>query len=317
MPIRARKPEIVAVGGLVDWMIAELNEDYEVHDLARAPDRDKALADAAAASAAVTVGTVGIDAATVERLPQLKLVACFGIGYDRVDLRALRKRRIHLTNTPGVVERCVADLALGHVLALTRRIALADRLVRQGLWPKTEIGLTTRVSGRRVGILGLGRIGVQVARRAAAFDMPVGYHNRNPRADLAYRYFPSLVHLAEWADYLVVACPGGRDTHHLVDDEVIAALGPDGALINIARGPIVDEKALLRALQRGKLGGAGLDVFEDEPAIAPGLLALDNVVLTPHIAGSTRETWREAFDLTRENLTAFFARKELPTPVAF
>lgn len=315
MASKASRQEIVAIGGFPDWMMAELNEEYTVHDLGRAADRAAALRSAAPAAVAVT--TAGIDAATVEALPALKLVASFGIGYDRVDLKALARRDIRLTNTPGVVERCVADLAFGLLLSLTRRIALADRLMRKGLWPKAEIGLTTRVCGRRVGILGLGNIGVQIAKRAAAFDMPVGYHNRKQRSDVPYQYFPSLVHLAEWADYLVVACPGGKGTHHLVDDEVIGALGPDGALINIARGPIVDEKVLLRALQKGHLGGAGLDVFEDEPSVPSAFLQLDNVVLTPHIAGSTRETWREAFDLMRDNVAAFLAGKPLLTPVGF
>ncbi|MSP88150.1 MAG: 2-hydroxyacid dehydrogenase [Alphaproteobacteria bacterium] len=317
MTPKSDKNEIIAIGGLPDWMVAELRDDYVVHDLERATDRDAALRAAATSGAAVTGGNTGIDAATVAALPALKLVASFGVGYDRVDLKALSQRGIALTNTAGVVERCVADMALGLMLSLTRRIALADRLMRKGLWPTAEIGLTTRVTGRRVGILGLGRIGVQVAKRAVAFDMPVGYHNRKQRSDMPYQYFPSLVHLAEWADYLIVACPGGGNTHHLVDDEVIGALGPDGVLINIARGPIVDEKVLLRALQKGHLGGAGLDVFENEPAVPSAFLQLDNVVLTPHKAGSTRETWREAFELMRENVTAMFEGRALRTPVKF
>jgi lactate dehydrogenase-like 2-hydroxyacid dehydrogenase len=311
------KHEIVAIAGLPDWMIADLAESFVVRKFDPASDDRAVLHAAASATAAVTGGNTGIDAATVAALPALKLVASFGIGYDRVDLKALAQRGIQLTNTPGVVERCVADLALGLMLSLTRRIALADRLMRKGLWPKAEIGLTARVCGRRVGILGLGGIGTQIAKRATAFDMPIGYHNRKPRTDVPYRYFPSLVHLAEWADYLVVACPGGKDTHHLVDDEVIGLLGPDGALINIARGPIVDEKALLRALRKGHLGGAGLDVFEGEPSVPEAFAQLDNVVLTPHIAGSTRETWRAAFELMKENVTAFLAGKPLLTPVKF
>jgi len=308
--------ELVAVGGLPDWMMAELRAAYRVHDLAGG-DRSAALTAASGAGAAVTVGTVGIDAETIDRLPQLKLVSCFGLGYDKVDLAALKRRGIALTNTIGVVERCVADHAIGLMIALMRRIALADRLMRAGLWPKKEVGLTKRVCGRRIGILGLGRIGVEIAKRAAGFDMPIGYYNRNQRADLPFRYFPSLVHLAEWADCLIVACPGGAATRHLVDDEAIEALGPDGVLVNIARGTIIDEAALIRALVKGKLGAAALDVFEDEPKVPPELARLDNVVLTPHVAGGTQETWREAFDLMCDNVAAFYVGEKLLTPVDF
>ena len=308
-------PEIIVIGGLADWMLAELRAQYRVHDLTGAADRVAVLAQGKQATAAITTGAVGIDADTVRQLPRLGLVACFGVGYDRVDLSALSQRGIRLTNTPGVVATCVADHAIGLLIALVRRIAQADRLAHAGIWGKQMIGLTARVSGQRLGILGLGDIGQRIAQRAAGFDMPIGYHNRSRRPELAHVYFGSLLDLARWADCLVVACPGGAATRHLVDAAVLEALGPQGVLVNIARGSVVDETALVAALTAGRLGGAALDVFENEPGIPPALAGLDNVVLTPHIAGSTRETWREAFDLMRANLAAFLAHRPLPTPV--
>ena len=308
-------PEIIVIGGLADWMLAELRAQYRVHDLTGAADHVAVLAQGKQATAAITTGAVGIDADTVRQLPRLGLVACFGVGYDRVDLSALSQRGIRLTNTPGVVATCVADHAIGLLIALVRRIAQADRLAHAGIWGKQMIGLTARVSGQRLGILGLGDIGQRIAQRAAGFDMPIGYHNRSRRPELAHVYFGSPLELARWADCLVVACPGGAATRHLVDAAVLEALGPQGVLVNIARGSVVDETALVAALTAGRLGGAALDVFENEPGIPPALAGLDNVVLTPHIAGSTRETWREAFDLMRANLAAFLAHRPLPTPV--
>jgi lactate dehydrogenase-like 2-hydroxyacid dehydrogenase len=243
------------------------------------------------------------------------MLASFGVGYDKVDRGALAQRGVRLSNTPGVVATCVADHAMGLLIALVRRIAHADRLAHAGVWGKQAIGLTTRVSGKRLGILGLGDIGVRVAQRAAGFDMPIGYHNRHQRPEQAHGYFPSAVELAHWADYLVVACPGGPATRHLVNAAVLEALGPYGVLINVARGSVVDESALVAALAAGRLGGAALDVFDKEPGIPAALTAMDNVVLTPHIAGSTRETWRETFDLMCANLAAYLAGQPLPTPV--
>ncbi len=305
------------IGGLTDWMLAELQTQYRVHDLAAATATDRAalLAQASNATAAFTTGTIGIDADTVRQLPRLGMVASFGVGYDLVDRVALARRGIQLSNTPGVVATCVADHAMGLLIALVRRIAHADRLAHAGVWGKKAIGLTTRVSGKRLGILGLGDIGNRVAQRAAGFDMPIGYHNRQRRADVAHAYFASPVALAHWADCLVVACPGGAATRHLVDAAILEALGPHGVLVNIARGSVVDEVALVAALATGRLGGAALDVFENEPGIPAALAGLDNVVLTPHIGGSTLETWREAFDLTCANLAAFLAGEPLPTPV--
>lgn len=315
MDVPDTRSELVAIGGLAAWMLAELGLSYRVFDLAGAPDRAAMLGQCAQATVAVTTGTTGIDADTIARLPRLGLVACFGVGYDRVDRAALAERRIALTNTPGVVATCVADHAMGLLIALVRRIAHADRLAHAGIWGKQAIGLTTRVSGKRLGILGLGEIGLRIVQRAAGFEMPIGYHNRRLRPEQPHVYFDSPLELARWADCLVLACPGGADTRHLVDAAVLDALGPHGVLVNIARGSVVDEAALIDALQAGRLGAAALDVFENEPGIPPALAALDNVVLTPHLGGSTQETWRDAFDLMHANVAAFLAGRALPTPV--
>jgi lactate dehydrogenase-like 2-hydroxyacid dehydrogenase len=314
-----KRPELVVIGGLADWMMLELRALYRVHDLegvSGGTERARLLDQATGAVAAITTGLVGIDAETVRQLPGLRLVACFGVGYDRVDRPALSARAIHLCNTPGVVSTCVADHAMGLLIALMRHIPQADRLAHAGIWGKKTIGLTRRVSGLRLGILGLGDIGQAVARRATGFDMPIGYHNRQRRPDLGYEYFESPLELAHWSDCLLVACAGGAATRHLVNQAVLDALGPQGVLVNIARGSVVDENALVSTLVAGRLGGAALDVFEAEPSIPAALLGMDRVVLTPHIAGSTQETWREAFDLVLANLAAFLAGRPLLTPVA-
>ncbi|WZB76175.1 2-hydroxyacid dehydrogenase [Achromobacter insuavis] len=213
-----------------------------------------------------------------------------------------------VTNTPGVLDACVADTALALMLAASRRIAEADRFVRAGRWPQEGFGLGTRMSGKRCGIVGLGNIGLQIARRAEAFDMPILYTNRKPRPDAPahYRYCPSVTALAAECDFLVLAVPGGGATRHLVDAEVLKALGPQGWLINIARGTVVDEAALVEALQAGRIAGAGLDVFEHEPATPAALNAMDNVVMLPHIASGTHETRRAMADLMLANLDGWF-----------
>ena len=307
--------EVVVVGAVRPVLVDALKARYRVHDLADAADRAAGLAEAARATAAVTNGGAGIDAATVTALPALKLVASFGVGIDKVDRAALAARQIALTNTPGGTDHCVADHAIGLMLAVARRIADGDRFVRDGAWLKQRYGLMHRVTGRKLGVLGLGGIGMQVARRAAGFDMPVGYHNRRKRADVPHRYFDSVLELARWADMLVVACPGGAETRHMVNAEVLDALGPAGIVVNIARGSVVDEAALAAALAAGRIAGAGLDVFETEPCHPTALTGFDNAVLTPHIAGSTEETWADCEAMVLENLRRFFAGEALLSAV--
>jgi len=262
-------------------------------------------------------GGNGIDAATMDAAPDLEMVSLVVVGYDRVDLNHARARGIKVTNTPDVLTDDVADLAIGLMIAVARRLPAQDLYVRQRRWVRDGLPpLTRRASGRKIGILGLGRIGQAIAARAGPFASEIGYFSRQPRSEGAdYRYFDDVVSLAQWADTLIVAVSGGPATAGLVDKKVIEALGPDGILINIARGSVVDEPELVAALQDGRLGAAGLDVFADEPNVPEALLGLDNVVLIPHQGSATVETRKAMADLALANLDAFFAGKPLITPV--
>lgn len=264
----------------------------------------------------VTSARHGCTADLIAALPALEAIVSFGVGYDAIDVNAAHARGIQVSNTPDVLNDCVADLAFGLLLDAARGIAHGDRFVRAGRWPDGGFPLTTRVSGKTLGILGLGRIGEKIARRAAGFDMAIAYHNRRPRAGAPWRYEPSLTALADWADFLVVACVGGPETAGLVSREVIDALGPKGILVNVARGSVVDEDALVAALADGRLGGAGLDVFRDEPDVPPALWSMDNVVLAPHMASGTHETRAAMSALVLENLEAFLAHGKVVTPVS-
>ena len=262
------------------------------HDLTYEPDptrRGEAVAAHAARGRIVlTNGATGLTAGEIAALPALELVCTLGAGYENVAIDAARARGIVVATGAGTNEDCVADHALGLLIAAVRGIGRLDAQCRAGVW-RDHIPLPPQLSGRRLGILGLGAIGHKIARRAAAFDLAIGYHNRRPVPDVAHRHFDRLVALAEWADFLVVATPGGAGTKHLVDATVIEALGPQGVLVNIARGSVVDTAALAAALRAGRLAGAGLDVYESEPRPPEALLGLDNVILTPHIAGWSPE----------------------------
>ncbi len=237
-----------------------------------------------------TNGKVPIEGDLLDRLPDLAIVSCLGAGTDGLDMDALARRGVAVTTTASVLAADVADVAIGLVIALARDFRCADRFVRDGRWQAGRHRLGTALSGARLGILGLGTIGSAAAARAEAFGMEIGYHNRAPREDAAARYFPSLVGLAEWCRFLVVCCTGGSGTRKIIDTEVLGALGPRGWLVNVARGSVVDEGALVAALEGGRIAGAGLDVFASEPAPDRGLLALDNVILLPHIGSATAET---------------------------
>lgn len=251
----------------------------------------------------------------LDLLPALGMIAVTGAGWDRIDVAAARARGIQICNAPGTTDRCVADMAIGLLLAAARRIVVNDRFVREGRWLKGRSPLTRRASGRRLGIYGLGGIGLQVAQRAVGFDMEVHYHNRRERPDVPYRYHASLVALADAVDDLIVSCPATAETSGSVDAEVLAALGSDGVLVNVARGSVVDEPALIRALEGGTIKAAGLDVFPNEPEVTPALLALDNVVLSPHTAGSTQGTWDEVVLAVLDNIETFLATGRVRTPI--
>ena len=267
-------------------------------------------------TAAIT-GMNGVDAATIDATPDLEMIALTVVGYDKVDLAHARAKGITITNTPDVLTDDVADLAIGLMIAVARRLPAQDMYVRQGRWEKEGTPpLSRRASGRRIGVLGLGRIGQAIAARAKPFASEIAYFSRHPREEGAdYRYADSPVALAQWADVLIVAVAGGSETAGLVDRQVIEAVGPEGTLINIARGSVVDEPAMIAALVDGRLGAAGLDVFAHEPHVPEALRSLPNVVLIPHQGSATRETRAAMGQLALDNLAAFFAGKPLLTPI--
>lgn len=265
--------------------------------------------------AIATRGRLKVDEALMARLPALEIIANFGVGYDSVDAQAAARRGVVVTHTPDVLNEEVADLTLGLLLATVRDLPRADRFVREGKWLKGAFPLSATLRARTVGIVGMGRIGKAIARRIEAFGLPIAYHTRTPQPDLPYRHYADLVALARDVDILILILPGGPATDRLVDAEVLAALGPDGILINVARGTVVDEAALVEALKSGTILAAGLDVFRDEPRVPEALLALDNVVLLPHVGSATRHTRAAMGQLVVDNLLSWFDGKGALTPV--
>jgi len=307
---------LLQLGRLLPSLEARLKATYDLHFLADERDPQAFLA----ARGGEFVGLVtsagqGLSAALLDQLPALRVVSSFGVGLDKLDLAAAAQRGIAVGYTPDVLNDCVADLAFALMLDIARRTPEADRYVRAGRWTvpgaASSFPLGRRVSGAKLGIVGFGRIGRTIARRAEGFEMDVRYHTRRPVADAPQRHEPQLLGLARWADYLVLITAGGAGTKHLVDAAVLDALGPDGFLINVARGSVVDETALVRALAEGRIAGAGLDVFENEPQVPEALWSLDNVVLVPHIASATRETREAMGQRVFDNLHAFFAGRPL------
>jgi lactate dehydrogenase-like 2-hydroxyacid dehydrogenase len=267
-------------------------------------------------TAIVVAGPPGVDADLMQALPGLGAVVLLTDGYDDVDVDTARRLGIGVSHVPNVYDDAVAETAIGLMLATMRRLCAADRYVRAGRWRTDEnhYPATGQVSGSRVGILGLGRIGSAIAARLVAFNCAIAYHNRRPVPDSPYRYVASAVELAASVDVLVVATTGGSETEKLVNRAVLEALGPNGYLINIARGSVVDEQALVQMLVDGRLAGAGLDVFAHEPHVPPELCTLDNVVL-PHVGGNTRQAWAAAIALALQNLDEYLSRGTLTTPV--
>ena len=257
----------------------------------------------------------GIDGATIARLPKLKVISHFGVGYDTVDVDAAKARGIAVTNTPDVLTEEVADLAMALLLATVRRVPQGDRYVREGKWLKGAMALTESLQGKTLGIIGIGRIGRAIARRAEAFGMKIAYQGPNRKSDVSWPYHASPVELAKATGMLMIACPGGEATRGLVSRAVIDAVGPKGFIVNIARGSVVDEPALIEALQQNRIAGAGLDVFADEPRVPEAFMAMENVVLQPHVASATHQTRKAMGQLVIDNLAAHFAGKKLLTPV--
>ncbi len=302
------KLEVLNAGRVPPALEARLAETYTLTSLAAQPDRAAFLtAHGGEFDALVTSAAIGADAALIEACPKLRVISNFGVGLDKVDVATAQRRGIAVGYTPDVLNDCVADIAFGLLLDVARSISSADRFVRRGAWPGGAFPLARKVSGARLGLVGMGRIGRTIAQRSVGFEMHVRYHSRRPVADVAWAHEASLIELARWADYLVVITAGGPETRHLIDTAVLDALGPDGFLINVARGSVVDEAALVHALAEKRIAGAGLDVFDNEPHVPAELMALDNVVLLPHIASATRETRQAMADRVFDNLQSFFA----------
>lgn len=311
------KPDILLTGTYPDWDMVDLEARYTVHKLWEASDRASFIAEHGDSIQAIaTRGELGASAELMQKLPSLRIVSCYGVGTDAIDLAYARAHNIRVTNTPDVLNDDVADLAIGLLLATARRMPFGETLVRNGNWGKIPMPLVTRISGKKFGIVGMGRIGQAIARRARGFDLEIGYHTRSPKPELDQRYFADLLELARWAEFLVVIVPGGDGTRNLIDGRVLEALGPEGILVNVSRGSTVDENALLAALETKQIKGAGLDVFWNEPAIDSRFAALDNVVLQPHHGSGTVETRKAMGQLVRDNLAAHFAGQPLLTPVA-
>ncbi|MBB3132866.1 D-3-phosphoglycerate dehydrogenase [Rhizobium pisi] len=308
--------EILMAGAYPEWDMVDLEANYRVHRLWEAADRQELISKVGGDIRAIaTRGELGASADLMKRLPKLEIVSCYGVGTDAIDLSYARANGIRVTNTPDVLTEDVADIAIGLLLATARQIPQGDVFVRTGQWGNVAMPLVTRVSGKKVGIVGMGRIGKAIARRAAAFGCDISYFTRNEHKDVAYAYQPDLIKLADWADFLVVIVPGGAATTKIINAPVLDALGPNGILINVSRGTTVDEEALIAALQDRTIQAAGLDVFLNEPRIDARFLALENVVLQPHHGSGTVETRKAMGQLVRDNLAAHFAGGPLPTPV--
>jgi lactate dehydrogenase-like 2-hydroxyacid dehydrogenase len=254
-----------------------------------------------------------VDRKLLAMFPNVKMISIFGVGYDGIDVAAVQERGIQVTHTPDVLTDDVADLAMGLILSMGRRIPQSDKFVRNGDWVSEPFTMTHKVTGTRLGVVGLGRIGQAIAKRAAAFDMTIAYTGRRAKTNAPFRYYPSATELAANSDYLVVAVPGGDDTKNMINAQVLKALGPKGIVVNIARGSVIDQTALIQALKDKSIAGAGLDVFWDEPNIDPQFFKLHNVVLTPHNGSNTHETRRAMADLALANLKAFFDERPLLT----
>lgn len=310
------KPQVLQIGPLTERFNRELAARYAVTPLWLQADPQVFLREQGGQfELLATSARFGCSAEQLGCLPNLKAICSFGVGYDAIAVNLARDRGIPISTTPDVLNDCVADLAMGLIIDSARRMSESDRFLRAGNWVDGAFPLGRKVSGKRLGIVGLGRIGEAVVQRASGFEMAVRYYNRKPLDRSPYEYEPQLIELARWADFLVLTCPGGAATHHLIDRAVLEALGPEGILVNVARGSVVDQTALIAALQSGALGAAGLDVYEAEPQVPAALRELDNVVLLPHIGSASEKTRLQMEQLMLANLQAFVERGELLTPL--
>lgn len=311
------KPAVLSLGVFPPATMSRLEDLFELHHYTPYPLPEGTLSPDVAARirGLATEANRGATRGLIAMLPKLEIISCFGAGVDGIDLAAAREREIPVTNTPGVMAEECADLAIGMMLASARQIVYADYHVRGGGWLRGPIPLGRSIGGKTVGVVGLGGVGRAVADRAQAFRTTVLWSGPLPKPDAPYEYVADLVEMARRSDFLMVACKGGEETRGLISATVIDALGPQGTLINIARGSVVDEQALIERLRDGRLGFAALDVFQSEPRVAPALLELPNVLVQPHQGSATVETRTAIGQLMIDNLTAHFAGRKLPTPV--
>jgi lactate dehydrogenase-like 2-hydroxyacid dehydrogenase len=309
------KPSLLILIPLRDASRASIEAAFDVIYAPDATQRAAAIAaHGEAIRAVLTNGTNGLTAAEIDRMPQLGFVSVLGAGYENLALDYARSRGIALANGAGTNDDCVADHAFALLLAVVRDVPRLDRATREGVW-RDALPMSPNVSGKRLGIVGLGNIGAKIARRGAGFDMEIGYHNRKPREGSALRYFDTVEGLAQWCDFLLVATPGGASTHHLIGTRVLEALGANGFVVNVSRGSVVDTAALAQALSAGTIAGAGLDVYESEPQPPEALLTLRNVLLTPHVAGRSPEALAASVDNFLTNAKRHFAGEAVLTPI--
>ncbi|MGN6578462.1 MAG: 2-hydroxyacid dehydrogenase [Bordetella sp.] len=309
------KPELLVLVPVKDEYREMIARHFDIHHVPCVRDQTpERLAEYADVRAVLTNGTVGCRAELLEVLPKVELICALGAGYENIDLTAARRRGIAVGNGAGTNDSCVADHAMGLLLAAVRGLVFLDAHTRAGGW-RDALPAPPNFSGKRLGILGMGTIGRKIARRALGFELEIGYHNRRRIEDEPYAYFDSAQALAAWSDYLVVVTPGGAATHHLVDADVLKALGPGGFVVNVARGSVVDTAALATALEQGGIAGAGLDVYEGEPELPEALRNLHNVVLTPHLAGTSPEAAQASYQRFVDNATRHFSGQALVSAV--
>lgn len=311
------KPEILVLGKLMPYVMKGLEERYTLHRAYEAQDRESYLAEVGPRIRGLVTSTFhGLTADDIDACPNLEIISSFGVGTDSLAVGHASNRHIPVCNTPEVLNDDVANMAVALVLATTRNLVANDRYVREGRWAKEgDPPLSRGLAGQKVGIVGMGRIGSSIAHKLGVFGCRIAYHTRTPRTDVPHEHYPDLIALASDSFVLVLIVPGGADTQGMIGREVLDALGPQGILVNVARGSVVDEPELVAALQEGRLGGAGLDVFVDEPNVPDALLGMENVVLQPHQASATQETRRAMGDLVIRNLDAHFAGRPLVTPL--
>jgi hydroxypyruvate reductase len=309
---------VLIIAPVMDYLTEKLEQNFTVYKLFDVADQGVFLAEQGKnIKGIVTRGDIGVTNEVLALLPEVEIISIFGVGTDAVDLDYTRERKIIVTTTPGVLTDDVADTALGLIIATSRRLCQADKFLRAGQWPHSSLPLASKVTGKRLGVFGMGRIGQAIARRATGFDMQIAYTDTAHIDSLPYQYVPDLISLAQQSDILVVAISGGKDSAGLVDKTIFAAMPNHAILINIARGSMINQDELIQALQQHEIGGAGLDVFADEPNVPQALIEMDNVVLLPHIASATKETRIQMSDIVFSNILAHFSGNKAPTAIHY